>query len=1339
MTTIYLSSTYSDLKVHREAVYHALRQMRYDVIAMEDYVATDKRPLKKCLDDVASSDLYVGLFAWRYGYIPSEENPEQKSITELEYRKAIQTDKPCLIFLLAENVPWSPALIDAVTGEGNRGEYITVLRRELVKERMISFFKTPEHLASLVSPAVHLWENSCAIAEREARLKAMLADHSGFLRDRLESFVGRQIELEEIRQRIVERLKTGGYVTITGQAGQGKSSMIAKLVEEYDVDSTAFHFIPFNPGPDHQVGLLRNIMAHLILKYDLSDLYVASESRTALSEYFPKVLAALAEKSGQEVIFIDGLDQLKEDVDGERDLSFLPNDLPPGIVFILGTRPDDALRPLKLLKPHDEYHLPNLSRQDFDLILQHRGNRLEKNLADEFYQAMQENALYLDLVAKELAEDETAIPAAIVKRIADNPNNLFSLSMARLKRRHSQWRDVIKPVLGSLLVAREPLSLRHLREIIGVDDDSLREGIERLGGLLAQDGQHRYYLFHLKLQDYLRQNERIPEKEYVFATDEEEGWHKKLAQWCEQGNMTIWQVVKYDQSEKKRLEYALQHYVSHLYTAREWQRLFEVLDTEEYGRAKIRYDPGMRFYAQDLDLGRQAATWEGWTLEEGIAFLPRLWRYTLLRCSLTSRADTYSLEEFEILMWLRYEQEALGLAELLTSSEYKSRVFILIGKWLERESRRRQEGLQLFMRAQEVAKSIEESEIATIALGQISGELTQAQEWERAEAVARIIKPSRARSEALWELGRALVHTQQWDRVELIVGIIEERWIKIKILRALCLALAQAHQWERAEAVAYTLENPEDRVDVLRELGVAFAQAQQWKQAETLARSLKQIKDRVIVLQKLAEALTNVQQRMRAAAIWDEVLALVSRIKGNDIRIKVLLELGRTLTHVQQWERAEVVWDEVLSLVYTVEMSKNGMEVTLEIIKTLAQAQQWDRAEEVARSLQDSWDKAIVLRELGIALAQAQQWDRVEEVARSLQDRQDKALVQRELVKALAQAQQWDRAEAIWAVLLSSTHMFDISKNEVETLRELGIALVQMQQWDQAEEVASYLQDSWDKAFVRRELGIALAQAQQWNRAEEVVRSLQIVFDKALVQQELVKALAQAQQWDRVEEVARSLQDSWDKALVRRELGIALAWTQQWDRAEEVARSLQDIQDKAIVLQELGIALAQAQQWNRAEEVVRSLEQIGNEDEVLLALSKELTQVRRWDRAKRMIHRIRNDEVKINALKDFIIQLDKVNQLDENEVLWAESVVVSHSANNSRMKARLLQELASSLSNVNKNEYILHMVQRMWLLVETTEEAIELLSLVTRLIPLNTKISMAFYEAFAWVGDFLKS
>ena len=158
MTKIYLSSTYSDLKEHREAVYRALRKMHHDVIAMEDYVATDQRPLDKCLEDVRSCDLYIGLFAWRYGYIPLENNPEQQSITELEYRTAVKQGKPTLLFLLDENAPWSPKLMDSHTGEGNAGASILALRQEFFRDKLISTFEAKEDIATVVISAVHDWE-----------------------------------------------------------------------------------------------------------------------------------------------------------------------------------------------------------------------------------------------------------------------------------------------------------------------------------------------------------------------------------------------------------------------------------------------------------------------------------------------------------------------------------------------------------------------------------------------------------------------------------------------------------------------------------------------------------------------------------------------------------------------------------------------------------------------------------------------------------------------------------------------------------------------------------------------------------------------------------------------------------------------------------------------------------------------------------------------------------------------------------------------------------------------------------------------------------------------------
>ena len=67
---IYISATYQDLRRHREAVSLVLRRMGHQVFGMEEYVAEGLRPLDRCLADVKSCDAYVGIFGWRYGYVP---------------------------------------------------------------------------------------------------------------------------------------------------------------------------------------------------------------------------------------------------------------------------------------------------------------------------------------------------------------------------------------------------------------------------------------------------------------------------------------------------------------------------------------------------------------------------------------------------------------------------------------------------------------------------------------------------------------------------------------------------------------------------------------------------------------------------------------------------------------------------------------------------------------------------------------------------------------------------------------------------------------------------------------------------------------------------------------------------------------------------------------------------------------------------------------------------------------------------------------------------------------------------------------------------------------------
>jgi HEAT repeat protein len=150
MARVYVSSTYQDLRECREGVRLALQRLRQEDVAMETYVAEPERPVDKCLKDVAACDLYIGVFAWRYGHVPEGSS---RSVTEMEYRTAVQHGKDRLIFLLEEHAPWPWSMIE----KGPGTERIEALRDELKREHLCSFFSTAQELATLVTSAVANW------------------------------------------------------------------------------------------------------------------------------------------------------------------------------------------------------------------------------------------------------------------------------------------------------------------------------------------------------------------------------------------------------------------------------------------------------------------------------------------------------------------------------------------------------------------------------------------------------------------------------------------------------------------------------------------------------------------------------------------------------------------------------------------------------------------------------------------------------------------------------------------------------------------------------------------------------------------------------------------------------------------------------------------------------------------------------------------------------------------------------------------------------------------------------------------------------------------------------
>jgi len=102
---VFVASTWEDLKNERKDVLESLRQFYFQHVNMEYFGADPRQPIKKCLEEVQSADIFVGIIGHRYGSIL---NTTGKSYTHMEYEEAIKYNIPCLIYIRSDDIPIPP-------------------------------------------------------------------------------------------------------------------------------------------------------------------------------------------------------------------------------------------------------------------------------------------------------------------------------------------------------------------------------------------------------------------------------------------------------------------------------------------------------------------------------------------------------------------------------------------------------------------------------------------------------------------------------------------------------------------------------------------------------------------------------------------------------------------------------------------------------------------------------------------------------------------------------------------------------------------------------------------------------------------------------------------------------------------------------------------------------------------------------------------------------------------------------------------------------------------------------------------------------------------------------
>ena len=143
-----ISSTAIDLPEHRKQVLEACLCEGVFPDGMESLPARDADAIRVSLEMVNRADIYIGVFAWRYGHVPEEHDI---SITEMEFNRAVERQIPVLIFLIHKDHQLTIEMVE--TGEKAQTKLLA-LKDRASKGRGRREFKSPAELRAHVIQAL---------------------------------------------------------------------------------------------------------------------------------------------------------------------------------------------------------------------------------------------------------------------------------------------------------------------------------------------------------------------------------------------------------------------------------------------------------------------------------------------------------------------------------------------------------------------------------------------------------------------------------------------------------------------------------------------------------------------------------------------------------------------------------------------------------------------------------------------------------------------------------------------------------------------------------------------------------------------------------------------------------------------------------------------------------------------------------------------------------------------------------------------------------------------------------------------------------------------------------
>jgi tetratricopeptide (TPR) repeat protein len=502
--TAMISSTALDLPKHRDLAHKACLEAGMFPIGMEQLAARDETGGNASLEMVDHADIYIGIYAFRYGWVPAGHDI---SITEMEFDRAVARKaegklREILVFTAHEVHPLTVSDIDA---DEMAQEKLRRFKARAAEGRVRKEFRSAEELYRLILHALVEFKS------RQQRGTDGAAEarpaHTSIPNNlpRLQPFFGREAELAQIREALDPDNRTWGAL-IDGPGGMGKTSLAVRAA--YDCTPEQFKRITFVSVKNRELdddgvrelgvfvlpGFLE-MLNELSRELDRADITKAPED-----DRIRLLLDALRDE--QALLILDNLESLPKS-DRDRLFTFVKR-LPQGCKAILTSR-------RRIGSGSEELILQRLSRgatlETLADLARHNPLLARTSEAERIalYAQTAGSPLLLRWVAGQLGRGScrTFKDALNFLRSCPEDNDPLEFVFGDLV---NEFTEAETKVLCALTYFTLPAKVEHVATVAGCDEESAETALRSLANrsLVVPDTEEKAFALVPLVADFLR-------------------------------------------------------------------------------------------------------------------------------------------------------------------------------------------------------------------------------------------------------------------------------------------------------------------------------------------------------------------------------------------------------------------------------------------------------------------------------------------------------------------------------------------------------------------------------------------------------------------------------------------------------------------------------------------------------------------------------------------------------------------------------------------------------------------------------------------------------------------